>query len=99
MFDRIVGGFAEGIRFGGVQLLMTFPIALLISKVGFGIPRSLKQGLAAFGIAWVSLGAIYVAFYYDSHGPWTAVGLFVVPWSVSMAALLFSGRLFQSPKP
>lgn len=98
MFDRIVGGFAEGTGTVLLQLLMNFPLALLFSWAMFRIPRRRKHAFAALGISWILLGAIYVVFYYDSMGAeaFTTVGLFLVPFIISISALLVSDRLSRS---
>lgn len=95
MFDRIFGGFAESTGTVLLQLLMNFPLALLFSWAMFRIPRRRKHAFAALGISWVLLGAIYVVFYYDSMGAeaFTAVGLFLVPFIISISALLVLDRL------
>lgn len=96
MFDRIVGGFAEGIGAGLVQLLIMFPIALLICKLCSPIPRRFKHALAAFIAALAALGGIYIVFHYNSLGPSTLTSILFVPFVVSIVALLATDRFLPN---
>ncbi len=96
MFDRIVGGFAEGLGNGIVSLIIAFPMALLIAKLGFSLPQKSKHGYIAFGIAWVAVACIYVVFHFHTQGPQSLISQFVIPWIISLLAIFITGWKFRS---
>lgn len=96
MFDRIVGGFAEGLGFGLPSLVVMFLFVLLLTKLGFGVPRKVSHGVIAFAFAWVAVAINYVVFHFDSKGSTNLAVIFGVPALFSLIGIVVTSQFLSS---
>ncbi len=73
-----------------VTLFINFPVAWVLIRFTFGGPKSLKESLIAFFLAWFVLGLIYTIYFEEG-----ALSLFVIPFAVSTLACVFVRKEFD----
>jgi uncharacterized membrane protein len=98
MFDRIVGGLAEGLGNGLPSLVVMFLFVLLFTKTTFAIPRKMSHGAIAFLLAWIAVAINYVIFHFDTQGPTNLAVIFGVPGLFSLIAIAVTAQILRGKR-